>query len=281
MRRYYWLTALLVLIAAGAMWRSLLQRPAVVPSSGTQLDRRLPEIHLHGQAFSDVIDFLRDVSGSKIEVDWPSLKKAGVNQDTPVTARLSNIRTSKALETLVSQVGDPPGPLVVVLAGDGFYVTTPAARDHGVIPHAFDVGGIFQGTRDPIALAFGGNPFRHQAPSMKERGSQLLERIDARFGAKKRYLFPLYSPSVLIAYQTQDEHRALGRYLESQERLPRVEAFAMRAVVALVATQLVLWLVLIPVRRKKRRARQGLCARCGYDLRATPGRCPECGTVAG
>ena len=52
-----------------------------------------------------------------------------------------------------------------------------------------------------------------------------------------------------------------------------------------------LWSILLPsavmpalwfrrrVRQRMRRRRH-LCQTCGYDLRATPGRCPECGTSA-
>jgi hypothetical protein len=40
------------------------------------------------------------------------------------------------------------------------------------------------------------------------------------------------------------------------------------------------WLITTVIQRKRsKEAVQGLCIRCGYDLRATPTRCPECGKI--
>lgn len=41
------------------------------------------------------------------------------------------------------------------------------------------------------------------------------------------------------------------------------------------------WLLIRPLKYFKRRRTSPACAICGYDLRATPARCPECGTKVG
>ncbi len=38
-----------------------------------------------------------------------------------------------------------------------------------------------------------------------------------------------------------------------------------------------LWWSLLPFHRRRKRKKLGLCLKCGYDLRASEDRCPECG----
>ncbi|MFI5380698.1 MAG: hypothetical protein ACHRHE_15475, partial [Tepidisphaerales bacterium] len=69
------------------------------------LDKRLQELRFDGIALADVIDFLRDVSGANIAVNWKTIEAAGVEKTAPVTVRLRDIKFAKALGTILSDVG--------------------------------------------------------------------------------------------------------------------------------------------------------------------------------
>ena len=60
-----------------------------------------------------------------------------------------------------------------------------------------------------------------------------------------------------------------GNYTETSLQVPLW--FVLGVFAVLPATRA--WLVI----RRIRRRRRGLCLACGFDLRATPDRCPECG----
>ena len=72
------------------------------------------------------------------------------------------------------------------------------------------------------------------------------------------------------------ERRMLGfRYRDDYYRYLSIPDYAIVLVCGLLPAA---WAV--SALRRHRRGRDGLCRSCGYDLRATPGRCPECGSIA-
>ena len=68
-------------------------------------DKRLVELRVDGIAFTDIIDFLRDVTGANIAVDWKTLKTAGIEKTTPITLKLRDVKFSKALSLILDNAG--------------------------------------------------------------------------------------------------------------------------------------------------------------------------------
>jgi hypothetical protein len=76
--------------------------------------------------------------------------------------------------------------------------------------------------------------------------------------------------------------------LGAQERTPdtvtravtRSLPYSLLAAAAAVLPAAGLARSMILLRHQRLRRQTSLCASCSYDLRATPGRCPECGTAA-
>jgi hypothetical protein len=86
------------------------------------LGRELPEVTFADVPFQDVIDFLRDVTGATIDVDWKALGAAGVVKNKPVNVRARGIKFSQALRLILDDAaGDKP--LDFAAKGDRVIIT--------------------------------------------------------------------------------------------------------------------------------------------------------------
>ena len=115
--------ALAALVAAG---------PASAPSTGddpaltAKLDRHLPQVRLKANDLSDVVDFLRDVSGVNILVRWDALATVNVKRDTPITFSANDVPFGHLLKTVLDQAAGGPGKLTHGVVGQVVVLTTPA-----------------------------------------------------------------------------------------------------------------------------------------------------------
>jgi hypothetical protein len=87
------------------------------------LDHPMPEVNTNGVGLSDSIDFLKQITQLKIEVNWDALKAAGVEKDAPVSYRLRDLPLKKVLRVLLDDL-DAKEPLQFVVDGDKILIST-------------------------------------------------------------------------------------------------------------------------------------------------------------
>lgn len=141
----------LISAAAGILFTSFLVPSKVSATADvprTQIGQALPETHLSGVGFSDSIEFIRDITGLNIYVDWKRLEEAGITKDAPVNLRLHNVSVRKTLNMILSEVGGDK--LAYDIEGGVITITTKEQVDSKLITRVYPIQDLLMDIPDFI-----------------------------------------------------------------------------------------------------------------------------------
>jgi hypothetical protein len=195
--------ALIVAVAAGLFAAAVVPTPANAQVSATRrvLSRTLPEMKFTGVGLGEAIDFLRDVSGANIHVNWKALEELNVTPDTQVNLRLRSVSLRKVLNLLLSEAGGGDA-LAFYVDANVVEITTKELADKKVYTRVYPVEDLVMDVPDFIGPnmslqsasdqaqnqggggggqgLFGNETDRSdedQGPTREERGEQLVEMV--------------------------------------------------------------------------------------------------------
>jgi hypothetical protein len=280
--------ALIGLASSFVLWRSLLRpfpvRPSpelpyaawgggnlrkANPSTVQLLDKTLPDDLKLGPTLGTATAQLAEASKAKIALRRHALADLDVSKDTPVSL---NIRGAKLGDALTMALAAAHPRLRFVIEENFIVATSEAEAGTLVVGRVYDVRDLIpltpdSGTREELA--------RRERMS-RELVQEVMQALPSNDAAKIGEV----SGQIVLSHTYQAQ--ALAMYELDKRRWRRdAQAFAARAGGVTGATLLLAMMLLSFVHwhTRRARARSGQCQRCGYDLRATPERCPECGAV--
>jgi hypothetical protein len=112
-------------------------------SARAALSSRIPAAKLDNVPLTDAIDFLRDIAGVNINVDWKSLSAANISKDAQINLNLHDVSAAKVLSLILSQAG--PGDLLTYFIDQNVVeITTRLVADQQLITVVYYVQDLLQ-----------------------------------------------------------------------------------------------------------------------------------------
>src|SRR5947209_5991634 len=137
----------MTILAAVGMLTLPLVAPSVAPADQSVswarhavLDQKIPEVKFNNVALKDAVEFIRDVTGANIHVNWRAIETAGVSQDTNVNMQLRDVQVRKCLNLLLSEAG--AGTTLTSYLDQGVIeITAKEMSDKGMFTRVYPVAG--------------------------------------------------------------------------------------------------------------------------------------------
>jgi len=107
-------------------------------SASVALAKRVAAAKFADIPLNDALDFVRDVAGINIDVDWKTLEAAGITRDTPIALDVHDVTAGRLLKMVLAIAGTKER-LTAYIDDNVVQITTRAADDAIMIIKVYDV----------------------------------------------------------------------------------------------------------------------------------------------
>lgn len=135
------------------------------PNTLRLLNQRIPEVSFDGEAFEDVMEWLKEFTGMSVIVRWETLKEAGVGRDKPVTLKVKNLRLSQVLWMIMTEAAGTETKLAYRASGSVLILSTADDLNREIIVRVYDVSDLLLNVPD-----FANAPRMDPAQAMSQMG---------------------------------------------------------------------------------------------------------------